>query len=58
MGMHEGMVALVTGAAGGIGRAAALGFANEGARVVVSDIQAKGGEETVEMSRAEGGRSL
>ena len=56
-GMHEGLVALVTGAAGGIGRAAAIGFANEGAQVVVSDIQAERGAETVELIQAEGGEA-
>jgi NAD(P)-dependent dehydrogenase (short-subunit alcohol dehydrogenase family) len=56
-GTHEGMVALVTGAAGGIGRAAAIGFANEGARVVVSDLQAESGAETVELIRKAGGEA-
>jgi NAD(P)-dependent dehydrogenase (short-subunit alcohol dehydrogenase family) len=40
-------VAVVTGASSGIGRAAALAFAAEGARVVVSDICSKVGEDTV-----------
>ena len=40
-------VAVITGAGSGIGRACALEFAKEGARVVVADINAKGAEETV-----------
>jgi NAD(P)-dependent dehydrogenase (short-subunit alcohol dehydrogenase family) len=43
----KGKVALVTGGSSGIGRAAALLFACEGASVIVADIDAKGGEETV-----------
>ena len=46
-GMLEDKVALVTGAASGIGRATALAMAREGASVVVSDINVEGGEETV-----------
>ena len=42
----EGKVALVTGAASGIGRASALAFAREGAKTVVADVLVKGGEET------------
>ncbi len=41
-------VAIVTGAAQGIGRAIALGLAKEGARVVVADIQADGAQQTSE----------
>ncbi|MGA7669919.1 MAG: SDR family oxidoreductase [Nitrolancea sp.] len=54
MDMVKGKVALVTGAASGIGRATALSFAREGAKVVVSDI-ADGAEETVRMIQEQGG---
>ena len=53
----QGKVALVTGAAGGIGRAAALVFARSGASVMVSDVNAEGGTETVGMIEAAGGRA-
>jgi NAD(P)-dependent dehydrogenase (short-subunit alcohol dehydrogenase family) len=53
----EGKAGLVTGAAGGIGRACALRFAQEGANVVVSDLESAraGGEETVALIEAAGG---
>ncbi len=50
-----GKVALVTGAASGIGRASALAFAALGAAVVVSDVAAEGGEATVALIREAGG---
>ena len=52
-----GKVALITGAGGGQGRAAALMFAKEGARVVVSDVKIDGGNETVQMVREAGGQA-
>jgi NAD(P)-dependent dehydrogenase (short-subunit alcohol dehydrogenase family) len=53
----NGKVALVTGGAGGIGRAACLGFARCGARVVVVDRDAAAGEETARLVRAAGGEA-
>ena len=48
-------VAIITGAASGIGRATAIRFAAEGAKVIVADINREGGEETVEMVVNAGG---
>ena len=57
MGALEGNVAVVTGAAMGIGRASAEVFAREGARVVVADIDIDGGHETVARIEAAGGEA-
>ena len=53
----SGHVALVTGAGNGIGRATALAFAAHGLKVVVSDIDTPGGEETVAQIKAAGGEA-
>jgi len=55
MGRLDGKIALITGTAGGMGRAAALLFAREGAAVVGCDLNAEGSAETVELVRAAGG---
>ena len=51
-------IALVTGAAGGIGRAVALCFAGEGAIVIASDINASGCAETLDLLERSGGRGI
>jgi len=56
--LFEGKVALVTGGASGIGRATALAFAREGAKVVVADMIAEGGGETVRLVKESGGEAL
>lgn len=48
-------IALVTGGSSGIGKAAALAFAREGARVIVADLAVEGGEETVRIIKGRGG---
>jgi NAD(P)-dependent dehydrogenase (short-subunit alcohol dehydrogenase family) len=54
----SGRVALITGAASGIGRASALAFAGAGARVVVSDVSADDGEETARLISEDGGDAI
>jgi NAD(P)-dependent dehydrogenase (short-subunit alcohol dehydrogenase family) len=54
-GRLDGKVCIITGAGSGIGRASAVLFAHEGARVIVADIDTEGAEETVRMIVAEGG---
>src|ERR1700739_5091541 len=47
VGLLEGKSALITGGGGGIGRATALAFAREGARVAVADAIAEAAQQTV-----------
>ncbi|MFC4598099.1 SDR family NAD(P)-dependent oxidoreductase [Cohnella hongkongensis] len=53
----SGKVALVTGSGSGIGRCSARLFAQEGATVIVNDLDAAKGEETAEEIRAAGGKA-
>lgn len=54
----DGRVAIITGAASGMGRATALLFAREGARVVAADLDAGGGQETAALAREAGSDAL
>jgi NAD(P)-dependent dehydrogenase (short-subunit alcohol dehydrogenase family) len=57
-GSLDGKTALVTGGGSGIGRAASMAYAKEGARVVVADVNVEGGEETVQQIKEAGGEAI
>lgn len=57
-GRLAGKIALVTGGSSGIGRATALIFAREGAKVVVADVNIEGSQETVRQIQAAGGEAI
>ncbi|HEV7381987.1 MAG TPA: glucose 1-dehydrogenase [Dyadobacter sp.] len=58
MGILEGKITIVTGAGSGIGRSVAEIYAQEGAKVVVSDIDETQGNETVDLILSSGGEAL
>jgi 3(or 17)beta-hydroxysteroid dehydrogenase len=58
MGRVDGKVAIVTGAGSGIGRAAAMALAREGARVVLTDLAASAAEESAAAIRRHGGEAI
>jgi NAD(P)-dependent dehydrogenase (short-subunit alcohol dehydrogenase family) len=57
-GRVKGKVALVTGGASGIGRATALTFAREGAKLIIADMNEAGGHQTVHMITEQGGQAI
>ncbi len=57
MGKLDGKVALITGAGSGIGRAVAILFAKEGAKVAVADYSSVMGQETVKLVEKDGGEA-
>src|SRR5258708_10389383 len=57
MGKLDGKVAVITGAASGMGQATALRFAKEGAAVVIADLNSQAGEATVSAIAAARGRA-
>ncbi|UZJ76879.1 SDR family NAD(P)-dependent oxidoreductase [Fictibacillus sp. KU28468] len=54
----QGKTAVITGGGGGIGRAAALLFAKEGAKLAIADVKEDFGEETVRLIREQGGQAI
>jgi len=58
MGRLDRKIAVITGAASGIGRATAIRFAGEGAAIVIADLNREGGESTVRDCKENGGNAV
>jgi NAD(P)-dependent dehydrogenase (short-subunit alcohol dehydrogenase family) len=57
-GQFAGKVTLVTGGASGIGRATALAFAREGAKLIIADMHEEGGQQTAHLITENGGEAM
>ena len=57
-GRLDGKTAIITGAASGIGRATAILFAREGAKLALADLNEKGLEETLNLVQGQGGQAI
>jgi NAD(P)-dependent dehydrogenase (short-subunit alcohol dehydrogenase family) len=58
MSRLEGKVAVITGTAGGIGRASALRFAEEGAAILGADVSAEANDDTARLVQDAGGKMV
>ena len=57
-GLLAGKVTLITGGASGIGRATALACAREGAKLIITDMQEEGGQQTAHLITEKGGEAI
>jgi NAD(P)-dependent dehydrogenase (short-subunit alcohol dehydrogenase family) len=55
--LFQDKVVIVTGSSQGIGRGTGIAFSKEGAKVLVADINVKGGQEVVDIIKSKGGEA-